>query len=433
MGFSYSHQVDRFEELVIELQVQGRSGGEFVVSAHAPAIERALKQVPRRLYVAEEDVRGFFSATASSSSRMQLKELGARLFTSLFEGELGSLREAARKHALSKDAGLQIRLRFRSPDSPLVAFPWETLFDTGRGEFVARLGSDAIARAVDMAPHASNEAQPSVLVASVQVGTMFSVDSEVEQLRSILSPTGVPLYHLENPSVDALRAETGYRRPTIFHYIGPSPDDWGSRSTAELLPMTKSLGRPLDPSNIRGASGVTVEQLLDMFEERPRLVCLNACRSAVFAARLACNVPAVVALNGDVADLDCVQLAATLFRRLAHGATVTAALAGSRQELSNLSGSNAWSAPVLYGSEGQAPLLGASRQEPISSHAAAKTSNSREDRKRELKRRALQRNCQELRQRAASLAAPPSELTTQLADLEAELRALDEPPEGASR
>ncbi|TKK86053.1 CHAT domain-containing protein [Herbidospora galbida] len=129
-------------------------------------------------------------------------------------------------------------------------------------------------------------------------------------------------------------------RPHVLHFVGHSGVD-----PLEGLPMLEFNG----PS---GAVGVTADRIVNAITEPPRLVVLNACRTAygpsasIWELADAFGAAAVVTMRGDVASAPAVVFAENLYESLASGATVGEAVRAARTVMFR-EGLSEWEAPSL--------------------------------------------------------------------------------------
>lgn len=332
--------------------------------------------VERTLHVTPEQVRAALAATASNGQAretlhggvLSVKEIGTRLFTSLFEGEIGAQREDARQHAIRERAGHQVVLRFDDQASPLIALPWELMLDTRRGEFLELLG-DGVARTFSTArqdaPARRRAERPVVLVVSVQLDGSFAIEREVEAIEKALSATDVVVRHLANPTVADLADALSEVRPDILHHIGTGwrGENEGHIDTLLMAVTSRQPNTSTDDTQLASA-GLTARKLGDLLdalpsETRPSIVVLNACESDAFAAKIAGSAPFVMGWAGYTTDNSCIAFSAAFYASLAQGASTDAAVSRARMAVMTEDAESAiavqrpsWSAPVVYGSAG---------------------------------------------------------------------------------
>jgi hypothetical protein len=364
-----------------------------------------------RLYLQPEDLRGMFSATGglaaqrSSDPTTPVRDFGARLYASLFESGLGSLRRIRSEGAQGRNAVLQLRLEVSHEDALLAALPWEWMYDTLRGEFVCL--TDEITRSIEGVPPSSDPVASKMILVAMTDGLPFAT-KEVEAIQRVLGER-VAIHVLINPSENELRSALKETKPELLHYIGPSHEDRGGQYI--VLGCEKGIER------------VRADEFTRLLETSflPAFVTLNACTTSAFPFGLARRVRAVVALNATITDESGFNLGVQLYQRLSGGAPFDAAVAGVRRDLATRSerdlGVPTWAALVLYCSA-PAPSLFRERGglESVAISAPPDPSDSRERRVLELKRQTLERNKQALERRIATYttAPAPPELTDQL-------------------
>ncbi len=173
-----------------------------------------------------------------SGERRTIQEIGQRLFSAVFGGNVGSFWNTCLRQARHDGRGLRLHLRLRSPE--LWGWPWEYLYDPD-SDFLALLPDVSIVRYPEIPqPTRSLRVEPPlrVLVASARprqcqpLGTEREWEAVKAAWESIASPGRVELEFLEKASTTKLRR--ALRQPFhIFHFIGHGQLDlahrWGVR------------------------------------------------------------------------------------------------------------------------------------------------------------------------------------------------------------
>lgn len=404
----------------LQLRVELRPTSEREFSTYALGYPSPPLTSRHRLYVRPEEVRAALSATTRGFdySLEHLKEIGARLFSSLFESELGSFREHMRNRARREGAGLQLRLEFEAAQPQLASLPWEFMVDTLSGEFLILQELDTITRSV-IDPEPAFEARDEqtearLLLVAGETSSSPQIETEIRSIQRVLQGLPIDLRVLKASSRDELRSELAWFRPTIFHYCGHA-DDRG------LLIGRASSRECLDP-----------RELAKLFEHAPpQIVVLDTATTETFAFAIAPHVRAYVGLGAYATFESSVLFATRLYERLARGAPVDCAVAGARHDLFVQDESDGrlpgWGTIALY-LQGDAPSLVADqRAMPESGLLTVPQSDSRERRKLELRKQALERNRKDIADRIAAFPAgkAPPELEVQRKQVEEELAGVE--------
>lgn len=403
MAMSPFQTYQDYVELVVVMKVEGRTGG-FTSHVYAPGFDQKAEH---RLYVSPEDIGSAAAATRrhSPSSWSANRDIGARLFASLFEGEVGSIRESVREHAAKLGAGVRLRLHFRSHESPLVPLPWELMFDSRREEFILWLPQETIVRSIGDHAGVAMPVPPGqstvLVISSGPQARPSQVAEELRVVREALGLVTVKVEHLENPDRHRLAAALVKHLPTMIHYIG-SGVSGGAGGERILLARDGST----TIAELKDAYQLSPAELVDLLPTvPPALLSLNACDTAGFAAALANRLPAVYGWAGSMTDDDYVAFARGLFSGLAKRMRFDAAIAAARQEVTSRASSlrgSLWVVPVMYMRGEASTLLSAAspsatpdeRTESPIPRGAARTNPAL--RKLELRREMLERNLRSL-------------------------------------
>jgi len=285
------------------------------------------------------------AAEAPPPPSPDLAAIGRSLGGALFVGpvadalsrSLGAVRAAG-------GIGLRIELRIAQalPQAPaLHAFPWEMLFAPGGRAPLSLDRRTPVVRYLELPRDGRPPPRPErlrILVVAPRPSGLPPLDlgREFDDLRTAWKPSdGVEVELLERPTLNALR-EALRRRPAHgLHFMGHGRLD-PERGVGELL-FEDDGGEP-DPV----AAELLAEQVED-FADHVRIVVLNACQSArpgalepglgVAQALVATGVPAVVAMQFPVSDQAALSFSRSLYRSLAEGDPVDAAVAEGRRAI----------------------------------------------------------------------------------------------------
>jgi hypothetical protein len=288
---------------------------------------------------------------------------GRTLFDALFAGDVGQC------YARSLDHG-PLRIRLRLTDTPeLALLPWELLYDPGPARFVALSNTTPLVRYLEMpAPPAALATRPPlnvlVMMSSPAGYPLLDLDHEWDTLAAALAPleaTGlVTLQRLPDARLSTLQAELRRGQYHIFHFTGHGGVD--ATTGDGLLVVDNEDDEPGSQAGPSAGTGrvVAASALGGLLHDHPslRLAVLNACQAARSAGTdpfsgagqglVRAGIPAVIAMQFPIADLDAAQLSRELYAALADGYPLDAALAEARKALANESQNAAWATPVLF-------------------------------------------------------------------------------------
>lgn len=291
--------------------------------------------------------------------RDDLRHIGERLFRALFvdvvaETFRGSV-ERVRNH------GIGLRIRLQLDDAPeLATLPWEALWDPTDRAFLNDQPDLPVARALRVKGKAaglgSDDEPPLRLLALLpeprgesKLSGTHEWQQIQDQLKPLMSQGLVVVERLEPATLDALGKRIDKAACDVLHVVahgGP-----GEPGAGGLLKLE-------DPEE--GLDIVTGGDLARALERRkpPRLVVLNAChvaRAAIDDAfdgmaqhLVSRGVPAVVAMRTSISDAAAVSFAVALYRALASGKTIEAAMVEARRRISLGEHRTEWATPVLY-------------------------------------------------------------------------------------
>jgi hypothetical protein len=285
------------------------------------------------------------------------KELGARLYDTVFASEVRACLGRSLDEANRQAAGLRIRLRLT--DAPeLINVPWEFLYNAPLNRFLALSGDTPIVRYLDISePIRPLAVKPPlrilVMIANPQGYAELDVTREWERLHAALADLEegglVTLELLPTATLSALQRVLRQREYHIFHFIGHGTFDEVSQDGLLLMTDENGRARPVSSQNLS-----TV-----LHDHRSlRLAVLNACEGGRTAAQdpfagvaqelVRQRLPAVIAMQFEISDEAAVALSHEFYLALAEGYPVDAALAQARRALYAQSADVEWGTPVLY-------------------------------------------------------------------------------------
>jgi hypothetical protein len=292
------------------------------------------------------------------------KALGGRLLEALLRGGLRDIYQQA-KGSGGGDAkrGLRVRIHLDPRDHrlrPLLRLPWEILCDRadGAGLPLALDRRSPVVRTIDstaeiLSPSAAPLSRVLVALASPRDAGLLDLERERDLIEGALDGIHVRPSVLLHATRASLLESIRDRDFQIVHITGHGLFD---EETGEGLLLLESA---------RGNSdAITARMLAGMFAGKamPRLVVLSACHSAgaggvasagpfasLAATLVASGLPAVVAMQTAVADRSAILFAERLYRHLAKGQPIEAAVTEGRVALSGTFRNTLdWAVPVLF-------------------------------------------------------------------------------------
>jgi tetratricopeptide (TPR) repeat protein len=288
--------------------------------------------------------------TQSARQASVVQRLGAQLFDALFQGSVG--RAYAGSQAVVRERGHGLRVQLRIRDESLLELPWECLYDSDDGDFLALRVETSIARY----PEVLGGPRPFEVDSVLRVlGVMVEVDEDAgsgargERLliaRAFEDLQGkVEVEWLDNPTWRQLRDRVLAGEWHILHYVGHArpgfitlDDDGGS-----------------EPGELSGSD------LAALLGERPslRLAVINACEGArgdggdVLAntarAIAKADVSAVVSMQYKILDSAALEFSRAFYRSVASRQSVDEAIVRARQAIHGaVEFTLQWMVPVLH-------------------------------------------------------------------------------------
>jgi hypothetical protein len=357
------------EYLDYVLIIQPGSGGVYNVTGSADGGEPdGVLEIPpnllERVAAFEKNmltgvVRGArrdFTLEATPNPDSGAVQLGTDLFNILVNparrwGFVNSLNMAKQQ-----GKGLRMVLRIKAPE--LVAIPWELATDPDTLMPLAASVETPIVRYTDL----SQARQKNITVAPpVRILGVISspkdldpldVNREKTRLEAALSDTSrVQLEWLEQPTREALMERLTSSTWHVLHFIGHGDFDPTTNDSGIALCDDQGNHDLFGADNLRWALNDS---------DTLRLVVLNSCEggrsgtgpfSSMAAKLMQLGIPAVLAMQYPITDEAAKAFSASLYRTLAAGEPVDAAVSKARVAIKNdrSSGQGAeWATPVLY-------------------------------------------------------------------------------------
>lgn len=351
--------------LDFELRIEDLGGGRYRATVIEMPLGEGSAQVSHdfTLPFAPDELARMLAVLSGRAQVSQAERLrtarafGEALFGAVFAGPVYTVYFSSRDRARTAQ-GLRIKLGLDDAGD-LAALPWELLRDPAI-DYLALSRTTPLVRhphRLVMRPRPVFRPPLRILVMIASPSDLPPVDAEAEW-QNVLAATEqlrarglLELERIEEATLRALQRKLRSREFHVFHYIGHSTFDPGTGQGMLALE---------DPYGDGGSVPVRAEDLArELSEENTiRLVVLNSCQSAVaqeqdpFAglasSLVARGLPAVVAMQWAIADDAARVFAEELYRAVAEGLPVDAAVSEARRAISHLSGGVAWATPVLF-------------------------------------------------------------------------------------
>ena len=293
------------------------------------------------------------------------KDVGARLFDSLFAGRAGGLYQRV---VNAHGPRTELRLRLATSDRLVMSLPWELLYDHEiRNDFIV-LSTGSLAREVlserKSLPRAIPAAPLKVLLVTADTPNVpehAGVEQEIELFRQLADFGQLALWILKGGAdLDELRYALA-QQPHVIHYAGTGVERRPGEQ-ALLLPGTYSSGDPVSSDDL--------VRLLSSLSNL-RLVFLNGCNTDWIAAAIADIPAAALGMRGLISSQARSRFAAEFYRSALGGAPLDVAASHARRQINvRYPGSREWAVPILY-LQGDGTLLQAPRADTGPMVAAA--------------------------------------------------------------
>ena len=286
-----------------------------------------------------------------------VRQFGTELWDALFGGDIVNRFDVSRAEARSQDKGLRVKLRIAAPE--LAALPWEFLYDSRRGAFLALSTRTPLVRYTALAqPIEPLAVVPPLRVLGLIADPMdldpLDVGREKERLEQALGRLRehglVELSWVPNGTWRDLQDSLRHGPWHIFHFIGHGGFDEARREGLIALVDENHRAHRLSASELG---------LLLGDHDPLRLAVLNSCDSAraedtdVFSSTAASLIrqgtPAVVAMQYEITDLAAIEFSRSFYEAVADGIPVDSAVSEARKGIAvSISGTLEWGTPVLY-------------------------------------------------------------------------------------
>lgn len=328
----------------------GQASATFSAPFSAMEIENLVLKVSRS--VGKRDVRRI-----ESSELRNVQAFGARLYDTVFDGDVRACLRSSLDEASRQDAGLRIRLRLG--DVPeLIDLPWEYMYNQSLNRFIARQLETPVVRYMDLA----ESIRPLTVHPPVRVLVMVSspsdyppldVEHEWTKLHEALADLEqrglVLLDRLDEATLPALQRRLRHGPYHVFHFVGHGGFDEGMDDGVLVLEGQDGRGHLV--------SGSYLGEML-RGEQPVRLALLNACEGArngttdpfsgAAQSMVQQGISAVIAMQFEISDAAAIVLAQEFYAALADGYPVDAALGEARRAIFSQGNELEWATPVLY-------------------------------------------------------------------------------------
>ncbi len=295
------------------------------------------------------------------SNEQTVQTFGRMLFDFLLPGETRTLYYECLREAHHHNRGIRIKLSLQSP--ALAALPWEFLYDLRRRDFICLDPYTSLVRYTELPQTipALAVVPPlqilGIIADPVDMQTRLDVQAEKRQIshavRALEEQGLVQLTWLEGHTWRDLQRMMRIEEVPwhIFHFIGHGGFDEERQEGFIVLADEESHAHRLYASQLA--------RLLARQRASLRLVLLNACEgartgaqnlfSSIAATLINSGVPAVLAMQYEIADAAAVEFATAFYESLADNLPVDAAVAEARNAI-NFRNAHSWEwgIPVLY-------------------------------------------------------------------------------------
>ena len=284
------------------------------------------------------------------------KAFGASLFGAVISGDVKACFRSSFDEARRQNAGLRIRLRLEDPS--VVDLPWEYLYNPAVNRFLALSIHTPLVRYMDL----PERIQPISVTPPIRVLVMISsptdfpaldVEAEwtrlTEALADLIRRNQIAIERLDDATLEALQRGLQRERYHIFHFIGHGELDDSSQEGVLIFEGDKGRGHRVGSQSL----GTMLHD-----HETLRVAILSACEGArmsrtdPFAASAQSlvqqGIPAVIAMQFEIADDVASRFAHEFYGALADGYPIDASLTEARKSIFAARHEVEWGTPVLY-------------------------------------------------------------------------------------
>jgi hypothetical protein len=339
-----------------DVAVVGSPAGEARAQMAFPYDQLVLKNKIQALQIALLRSGGTRRAATAAEDQEAVQLLGRDLFAALFSGDVANRLDISRTMARTQGKGVRIKLRFGAPE--LGALPWEYLYDSNKGDYLALGISTPIVRYLPIPqPIMPFEVAPPLRVLAMASGPrdlgVLDSQRERQRLELALDPLRsagiVELEWVRGESWQDLQESLWHGPWHIFHFVGHG--GFNERLGSGVLYLTGADG------NADQLSATDLARLLGDHDPL-RLALLNSCETAqgastdIFSSTAAALVrfgtPAVVAMQFQITDDAAIEFSRVFYSTISQGMPVDSAVAEARKSVALKSHSYEWGTPVLF-------------------------------------------------------------------------------------
>ncbi len=351
--------------LDFEVKIDDLGGGRYRATVTDMPLGEGQAEVSNdfTLPYSEDDLKRILAVlsgqveTTTTERERQARSFGETLFKAVFGGQVYTVYFSSRDRARTEE-GLRVKL-FLENAGALANLPWEFLRDPAVDYLALSKSTPLIRhpRRLVIRPTPVFKRPLRVLVMISSPSDLPPVDEAAEwnnlqvATESLRKRGLIELEKLEDASLRTLQRVLRGGDYHVFHYIGHSSFD---TATAQGMLALE------DPYGENSSAPVRGEDLArELSEENDiRLVVLNSCQSAVdvrtdpFAgiasSLVARGMPAVIAMQTVIGDQAARVFSEELYRAVAEGLPIDAAMSEARRAISNTVPGIEWATPVLF-------------------------------------------------------------------------------------
>jgi len=289
----------------------------------------------------------------------ELRYVGARLFDSLFQGDLLRLYIHLREQAQPTETRLRIRLKI-DPQN-VARLPWECLYDTRRGAFLSHSSETTLVRFHE--PEKEPASVPLELPLKVLLAAEFADANDAARIRQEAAAIREALKRLEPEGLVSVReegrglGEEGVTRDRLMRLLRRDVDVLHLLTSSTWSSGEARIGL-VDDRN--GADYLEPKELSDLlWDGSARLVVFGGDKAIAgvgpeLARSLLTHIPALVALGSLKTEDLAVRFVEAFYRALLSMKPVDACLSEARREVGDFFPlESAWLAPTLFVSQKQ--------------------------------------------------------------------------------
>lgn len=299
-------------------------------------------------------------AETSEEKRCRLpsvREFGMRLFDAVMNHDVKRVYTQSKQHAMQLSKGLRIRIR---ADSDLLGIPWEFLYDSMEGDFLALSRYTPVVRYIEM-PHSTVETlrvKPPLRLLVVSASPADCPPLDIKREKRLIGDAlvreqrrgGIEVDFVDNAKLRDL-AHHLRRDYHVLHFVGHGSQNPQDNGGTLILEDEKGNSYPVDSQRL----GRLVRDARSL-----HLVVLNVCQGATIvkgqllpslagAMVRAGGVPAVVAMQFPISDEAAMVTSCEFYTALSEGYPVDAALAEARKQVDiEMPNGIEWATAVLF-------------------------------------------------------------------------------------